>query len=182
MVTTKNTTKNMFLDITNLEVVCLLKTPKPICIYIYISYLNIYYIYIYQIIECLLFNVICTQVSIANIQHHTTLNTTATKMTIKAPQLHITLDLSGESCQSAKDIRSRSLHAMSCGTSWLWPKGQMVSKNQDDQWLFLVPLKGGRWHIIPQLAVYTTYINHLYIAFWGVICYLPPFRGTRNNH
>ena len=25
-------------------------------------------------------------------------------------------------------------------------------------WLFLVPLKGGRWHIIPQLAVYTTYI------------------------
>ena len=26
------------------------------------------------------------------------------------------------------------------------------------QWLFLVPLKGGRWHIILQLAVYTTYI------------------------
>ena len=26
------------------------------------------------------------------------------------------------------------------------------------QWLFLVPLKGGRWHIIPQLAVYTTSI------------------------
>ena len=26
------------------------------------------------------------------------------------------------------------------------------------QWLFLVPVKGGRWHIIPQLAVYTTYI------------------------
>ena len=26
------------------------------------------------------------------------------------------------------------------------------------QWLFLVPRKGGRWHIIPQLAVYTTYI------------------------
>ena len=26
------------------------------------------------------------------------------------------------------------------------------------QWFFLVPLKGGRWHIIPQLAVYTTYI------------------------
>ena len=28
---------------------------------------------------------------------------------------------------------------------------------QPNQWLFLVPLKGGRWHIIPQLAVYTTY-------------------------
>ena len=27
-----------------------------------------------------------------------------------------------------------------------------------NQGLFLVPLKGGRWHIIPQLAVYTTYI------------------------
>ncbi len=26
------------------------------------------------------------------------------------------------------------------------------------QWLFLVPVKGGRWHIISQLAVYTTYI------------------------
>ena len=26
------------------------------------------------------------------------------------------------------------------------------------EWLFLVPLKGGRWHIIAQLAVYTTYI------------------------
>ena len=28
--------------------------------------------------------------------------------------------------------------------------------------------KGGRWHIIPQLAVYTTYIPLIYIAFWGV--------------
>ena len=26
------------------------------------------------------------------------------------------------------------------------------------QWLFSVPIKGGSWHIIPQLAVYTTYI------------------------
>ena len=31
------------------------------------------------------------------------------------------------------------------------------------QWLFLVPLKGGRWHIIPQLAVYTTY--NLYTTY-----------------
>ena len=48
-----------------------------------------------------------------------------------------------------------------------------VSRWAPSQWLFLVPLKGGRWHIIPQLAVYTTYIL--------VICYLPAFRGTRNN-
>ena len=31
-----------------------------------------------------------------------------------------------------------------------------------DQWLLLVPLKGGRWHTIPQLAVYTTYIPLIY--------------------
>ena len=28
------------------------------------------------------------------------------------------------------------------------------------QWLFLVPLKGGRWHIIPQLAVYRLYATY----------------------
>ena len=30
------------------------------------------------------------------------------------------------------------------------------------QWSFLVPLIGGRYHIIPQLAVYTTYIPLIY--------------------
>ena len=25
-------------------------------------------------------------------------------------------------------------------------------------------------------------MHHLYIAFWGVICHLPPIKGTRNNH
>ena len=35
------------------------------------------------------------------------------------------------------------------------------------QWLFLVPLKGGRWHIIPQLAVYTTYIPLIYCLLGG---------------
>ena len=37
----------------------------------------------------------------------------------------------------------------------------------EDQWLFLVPLKGGRWHIIPQLAVYTTYIPLIYCLLHG---------------
>ncbi len=46
------------------------------------------------------------------------------------------------------------------------PKGKA-----GNQWLFPVPLKGGRWHIIPQLAVYTTYIPLIVLAFWGVICY-----------
>ena len=46
------------------------------------------------------------------------------------------------------------------------------------QWSFLVPLIGGRYHIIPQLAVYTTYI----LPIWGITGYLPPIKGTRNNH
>ena len=36
------------------------------------------------------------------------------------------------------------------------------------QWLLLVPLKGGRWHIIPQLAVYTTYIPLIYCLLGGL--------------
>ena len=32
------------------------------------------------------------------------------------------------------------------------------------QWLFLVPLKGGRDYIIPQLAVYTTYVPLIVLA------------------
>ena len=44
------------------------------------------------------------------------------------------------------------------------------------------PKTWDRWHIISQLAVKMPLIYHLYIASWGVICYLPPFRGTKNNH
>ena len=38
-----------------------------------------------------------------------------------------------------------------------WKAGLQQQTNQS-QWLYLVPLIGGRWYIIPQLAVYTTYI------------------------
>ena len=31
-----------------------------------------------------------------------------------------------------------------------------------DQWIFQVPVKGGRYYIITQLAVYTTYIPLIY--------------------
>ncbi len=50
------------------------------------------------------------------------------------------------------------------------------------QWLFLVPVKGGRWHIIPQLAVYTTYIPLIYCLLGG--CMLPTtfYRNHFNNH
>ena len=36
-----------------------------------------------------------------------------------------------------------------------------------DQWLFLVPIEGGRQHIIPQLAVYTSYIPLIYCLLGG---------------
>ena len=46
-------------------------------------------------------------------------------------------------------------------------RGSPVEVVRIDQWLFLVPLKGGRWHIIPQLAVYTTYIPLIYCLLGG---------------
>ena len=57
------------------------------------------------------------------------------------------------------------------------------------QWLFLVPIKGGRWHIIPQLAVYTTiYIYTTYkplmlcLCLW-IFCYVSKkhFPGRRRS-
>ena len=50
------------------------------------------------------------------------------------------------------------------------------------QWLFLVPIKGGRQQITPEKAIYKWYISGIYIAKWVIICYLPPFMGTRKLH
>ena len=50
------------------------------------------------------------------------------------------------------------------------------------QWLFLVPLKGGRLHITPQLAIYKWYISGIYCQLGDYMPPIPPFRGTRNNH
>ena len=49
------------------------------------------------------------------------------------------------------------------------------------QWIFQVPVKGGRYYVITQLAVYTTYIPLIVLAFWEVMKSLPPFTGTRKN-
>ena len=45
------------------------------------------------------------------------------------------------------------------------------------QWLFLVPVKGGRRHIIPQLAVYTTYI----LPSGGLYATDPTFYGNQQQ-
>ena len=48
------------------------------------------------------------------------------------------------------------------------------------QWLFLVPLKGGRWHIIPGLAVYTTYIPLIYCLVGGYMLPTTLYRNLKN--
>ncbi len=52
------------------------------------------------------------------------------------------------------------------------------------QWLFLVPVKSGIGGTVhpPIGRKNATYIPLIVLSFWGVICYLPPFTGTRNNH
>ena len=47
-------------------------------------------------------------------------------------------------------------------------KKKTTKKLGKSQWLFLVPVKGGRWHIVPQLAVYTTYIPLIYCLLRGL--------------
>ncbi len=44
-----------------------------------------------------------------------------------------------------------------------------LSDSANNQWIFQVPVKGGRWYIITQLAVYTAYIPGIVLAFvWGL--------------
>ena len=56
------------------------------------------------------------------------------------------------------------------GRWWHWPSGPSCRRPGFDmckrvliQWSFLVPLIGSRYHILPELAVYTTYISLIYI-------------------
>ena len=57
------------------------------------------------------------------------------------------------------------------------PPSSCASKSQ---WLFLVPLKGGRWHIIPQKAIYKWYISGIYCQLGD---YMPPttFYGNQKK-
>ena len=55
-------------------------------------------------------------------------------------------------------------------------------KMSHHQWSFLVPLIDGRYHKIPQLAVYTTYIPLIYCQLGDYILPIPPIKGTRKLH
>ena len=46
--------------------------------------------------------------------------------------------------------------------------GYTVRGTPNCQWIFQVPVKGGRDYIIPQLAVYTTYIPLIYCLLGGI--------------
>ena len=48
--------------------------------------------------------------------------------------------------------------------------------------LFLVPLIGGRWYIITQLAIYTTSIPLIYCQLGDYMLPIPPIKGTRKLH
>ena len=55
-----------------------------------------------------------------------------------------------------------------------------------DQWLFLVPVKGGLGSIFhpPEGKDYKWYIIGIFPANWRIFLatYLPPFTGTKNDH
>ena len=65
----------------------------------------------------------------------------------------------------------------SCFQVWFqhfWGPSYGFVEADHNQWLFLVPLKGGRWHIIPQKAIYKWYLS-------GIYCQLGDYMPTRNN-
>ena len=48
-----------------------------------------------------------------------------------------------------------------------------------NQWLFLVPLKGGRDYITPQKAIYKWYISGIYCQLGDYILQFPEFEVSR---
>ena len=50
------------------------------------------------------------------------------------------------------------------------------------QWLFLLPVfRWDRWHSPSLGRKNATYIPPIVLAFWGVICYLPPLRELKQE-
>ena len=58
-----------------------------------------------------------------------------------------------------------------CSSNSRCASNPAAGKGRFDQWLFLVPLKGGRWHITPQKAIYKWYISGIYCQLGD---YMPP--------
>ena len=87
-------------------------------------------------------------------------------------------------CRSPKTFEgvtfspSRKGHLKNCQVGKFTIPGTPISKN--NQWLFLVPLIGGRWYIITQLAIYKWYISGIYCQL-GTYIHLPPIMGTRKQ-
>ena len=50
------------------------------------------------------------------------------------------------------------------------------------QWSFLVPLIGGRYHTIPELAIYKWYISGIFPANGVIIYHLPPIKATQSSY
>ena len=63
-------------------------------------------------------------------------------------------------CYSSMQKEQCSKHILPSGVFFHGDESHGIEsvKKTPYQCFFLVPIKGGRWHIIPQLAVYTTYI------------------------
>ena len=58
--------------------------------------------------------------------------------------------------------------------------GSVLEDGLITQWIFQVPVKGGRDYIIPQLAVYTTYIPLIYCLLGGYIIPTTLYRNLKN--
>ena len=59
---------------------------------------------------------------------------------------------------------------------------RMVGRWSFPQWLFLVPLIGGRWFVITQLAIYNWYISGIYCQLVDYMVPIPHTRGTKKLH
>ena len=98
---------------------------------------------------------------------------------------HFPLELHSFFRCSPRGIAKKPLIPMSKGMFMI--RGD-ISYSQDifvtffiDQWLFLFPAKGGRWHIIPQLAVYTTYIPLILYSLLGGYMLPTTYYQNQNN-
>ena len=99
-----------------------------------------------------------------------------------SPTLHwcVTQDIRGAVVKTMVGWSSAPLRAtlLFSGGNWNWHLQSM----DDYLWIFQLLVKGGRWHIITQLAVCTAYIPGIYLPSRGNTESLPPITRTRIIH